>query len=437
MKGSWLSLSFLLLCSLVSAQDIVTVQQFIALALEKNYDIKIARNALEASTVDRAYASGLFLPQLNAIGSLGRNVNNQELEFQDPARNNSGQAVSNNTSASIQLNWVLFDGMRMFATYNRLNALNVQNEFWLKDQMTNTVATVINNYYDIVRQKQQLMALQEQMAVSQERVKLAEKKLQVGTGSKPELLQARVDYNSQRTQALQQEALIRQLKEQMRQWVGEELTPGYEVSDSIPLTLMIDGADFRNETEKTNYTLRSLQTSVEVARYTVRENKADIFPIISLTGNYNYNQTDNIKLINPFGTLFNRSHGYNYAVNVTLPLFNGFAVRRNIQLAQVNLTRQQLIFDQQKLVVNVLVESALVNYENARKILAIEEETILLAKENVFIALESFKRGIGTFIELRTAQQSLADAYNRLIAARFSAKTAETELLRLRGSLIQ
>ena len=67
----------------------------------------------------------------------------------------------------------------------------------------------------------------------------------------------------------------------------------------------------------------------------------------------------------------------------------------------------------------------------------IEEENILLAKENVTIALEGFRRGITTFIELRTAQQSLADAYNRLIAARFNAKVSETELLRLQGALLK
>jgi outer membrane protein TolC len=60
-----------------------------------------------------------------------------------------------------------------------------------------------------------------------------------------------------------------------------------------------------------------------------------------------------------------------------------------------------------------------------------------LAKENVVIALESFKRGVATFIELRTAQQSLEDGYNRLINSRYLAKVAETELLRLNGGLLR
>lgn len=437
MKGNLSAFLLSFVVFVAQSQDLISVEQFVALALEKNYDVKLAQNALEVSQVEKAYASGLFLPRFNAVGGITRTVNNQRLEFQDPARNNTGQAVSNNTFASIQLNWVLFDGTRMFATYNRINALQVQNELLLKEQMNNTVAVVITNYYDIVRQKQQLMAVQEQMALSAERVKIAEKKLQVGVGAKPELLQAKVDYNSQRTQALQQEALIIQLKQQMRQLIGDELAATFEVSDSIPLTMMVDVEGIRAGIENANFLLRSLRTGLEVSQLAIRESKADILPTVALNGTYNFSETDNIKLINPFGTLFNRSNGYNYGITLNLPLFNGFTIRRNVEQAEVSYARQQLLLNQQRLIVDVLIENALVNYENARKILAVEEETILLAKENVFIALESFRRGIGTFIELRTAQQSLADAYSRLIAARYAAKVAETELLRLRGALIQ
>ena len=96
-----------------------------------------------------------------------------------------------------------------------------------------------------------------------------------------------------------------------------------------------------------------------------------------------------------------------------------------------------LLYQQSKLTVDVGVKNAYVSYDNAKRILLIEEENILLAKENLYITLETFKRGANTFIELRTAQQSLADAYNRLINARYLAKIAEVELLRLNGSLLK
>ena len=115
---------------------------------------------------------------------------------------------------------------------------------------------------------------------------------------------------------------------------------------------------------------------------------------------------------------------------------NAMNVNRLISQAKINVDRQQLIYDQQKILAIVGVRNAYVTYDNAKKALLIEEENILLARENVMISLEGFKRGITNFIELRTTQQSLADAYNRLIAARYLAKTSEIELLRLRGGLL-
>jgi outer membrane protein TolC len=96
-----------------------------------------------------------------------------------------------------------------------------------------------------------------------------------------------------------------------------------------------------------------------------------------------------------------------------------------------------LFYEQGRIGVDVEVQNAFTAYENAKAVLLIEEENILLARENLYITLETFKRGAVTFIELRTAQQSLADADNRLINARYVAKVAETELLRLNGGLLQ
>jgi outer membrane protein len=87
----------------------------------------------------------------------------------------------------------------------------------------------------------------------------------------------------------------------------------------------------------------------------------------------------------------------------------------NFSKAKINLNRQWITFNQNKALVNVGVRNAFVAYTSAKEILLVEEETIVLARENVTIAFESFRRGVATFIELRTAQQSMAEAYNRLI----------------------
>lgn len=421
---------------IVFGQEEVSLEQVVTLALEKNYDVRIARNINESAATNSDYAAGAFLPQISAGASTVWNDNEQSLRFLDANRNNSGEAQSNNISGSVQLVWTLFDGTRMFAARERIAELEEQSELALKEQMINTIADVIANYYDIVRQKQQLKAIEEQMSVSEERVKLAEKKLQVGTGIKPELLQARVDYNAQRAQVLQQETMIAQLKAQLNNIVGLQLPPVYDVADTIIIDLDLRDENFEN-LDNTNYTLLTSRRNLNVATLLLRERRAEYLPFLDFNAAYNFSRNDNTKQINPFGPVYNQTEGFNYGFSVTLPILTGFNTRRQTQLAKIEIDRQQLLYDQQRNTVNVDLQNALINYENAKRILLIEEETIGLAKENVFIALESFKRGVNTFIELRTAQQSLAEAYNRLITARYNAKLAETELLRINGSLLQ
>jgi len=432
-------LSFLLIFSgaQLLAQEEIALDQVIALALEKNYDVQLARNTSLAASTDYNYSIGALLPQLNANGSTVWNNNHQEFEFEDETRNRSGDAKSNNMTGSLQLVWTLFDGTKMFATRERLSELATQGDLNVKNQMVNSIAAVINNYYSVVRQKQQLLAIQELMSINEERVKLAERKLQVGTGGKPELLQAKVDLNATKTLHIQQETLIIQLKDQLNGLVALQLPSVFDVADTILINLDIKLEDISENIESKNFSLQSSKYDLTIARTSLHERRAERSPVINLNAAYNYSRTNNTQLINPFSSLVTQINGLNYGLSLTLPIFNGFNVTRNVQQAKITVNRQQLLFDQLKQQTYINIRNAYVNYDNAKKVLLLEEENILLAKENVTIALESFKRGVATFIELRTAQQSLADGYNRLINARYLAKVAETELLRLSGGLLK
>jgi outer membrane protein len=440
MKPSWTATAFILFFGLkqaVAQEQLVTLEEVIALALEKNYDIRVSKNLATSASIDDKLAAGAFFPLLNATGSRIWNNNDQKQELANNTEVERNGIKSNNLSGSIQLTWLLFDGARMFATRERIAQLEEQGQLNLKDQITNTIAQVVINYYNIVRQKQQLNAIMEQMGVSEERVRLADRKLQVGTGAKPELLQAKVDFNSQRAAVLQQEATILQLKDQLNGLLGSQLPPVYEVSDSIVMNLNLMQEEISTTVENKNFSLLSAKKDLEIASLALRERKGERYPFLNFTSAYNYSRTENKVVINTFTPLFNRNQGYNYGFTMNFPILNGFTTKRNIQQARITIDRQMLLYEQSKINVNVAVKNAYVNYDNAKKVLLIEEENILLAKENLYITLESFKRGANTFIELRTAQQSLADAYNRLINARYLAKVAETELLRLNGSLVK
>jgi len=421
-----------------NAQDQeVTLEEVVALALEKNYDIRVFKNLAYSAATDDKFAPGAFLPVVNANGLRTWNRSNSKQTLANDSVVVRDGIRTNNLIGNVQLNWLLFDGGRMFATRERIAQIEAQGELNVKNQMVNTIAQVVTGYYDVVRQKQQLNAIREQMGVSEERVRLADRRLAVGTAAKPELLQAKVDLNSQRTAVLVQQTLITQLKDQLNGLVGMQLPTVFDVSDSIIIDLNIREESIATNIDNTNFDLLSAKKDLDIAALQLKERKGEKYPFLNFNSSYNFTRNESNLATNPFSPLTNQNKGFNYGFSVNFPIINGFLNRRNIQQARITLDRSMLLYQQSKLTVDVAVKNAFVGYENAKAVLLIEEENILLARENLYITLETFKRGGTTFIELRTAQQSLADAYNRLINARYLAKAAEIELLRLNGSLLK
>ncbi len=427
----------MLFSSLLFAQNKLTVEQAITATIENNYDIQLLRNDSSSYALDKSYARAAFLPRINATTGLTYNNNNQKQKFTDGTKRESNGVRSSNLSGSVQLNWTLFDGFKMFATRDKLAQFVQLGELNIKNQMVNSVAAVVNNYYNIVRQKQQLKAIEEQMSINEERVKVAEKKLSVGLGAKPELLQGKVDLNAQKAARLKQQTLIDQLKEQLNQLMNVEMATRYEVSDSIVFADEIILGDIMGAVESANPQLLLTKKNIDIGYLTLKERKADRYPVISFNSAYNYSKTDNKTVVNPFTPLFNRNNGFNYGVGITIPILNGFNVKRQIQQAQLDIDYLNIVYKNQKSKIDLGITNAFKDYELQKKTLALEEENIVLAKENVYISLERLRLGISTYLELRETQKSLELAYDRLIAARYNTKLAETELLRLKGELVK
>jgi outer membrane protein len=419
------------------SQNILSLEEAIATALQNNYNILLAKNDSMAAALDYSYKNAAFLPRINAnAGTVWNNNDVKQILF-DGTKRESNNLRSNNLNASIALNWTLFDGLKMFATRDKLEEFVRLGELGIKNQVVNTVAAVINTYYGIVRQKQQLKAIEEQIGLNEERVKLAQYKLDIGVGAKPDLLQSKVDLNAQKAARLNQEALIEQLKEELNQLMNVSPGTPFQVGDSIPLNTRLSLGDIQNGIESTNPALLMAKKNIEIAGITLKERRAERLPTLTFNSAYNINRNKNQAVINSFSTLFNRNRGFNYGFTATIPILNHFNTKRQIQQAELDIQYQKLIYDNQRSQVNLNVINAFKEYEQQKKALELEEANILLAKENVEIVFQTYKLGAATFIQLREAQKSLEDAYNRLIAARYNTKLTETELLRLKGDLVR
>jgi outer membrane protein len=434
-------LSFLIIICLINtmawAQQKLELEEAIALTLQNNYDIRLSKNDSAVAALDYSYKNAAFFPRLNGNTGIVFNNNDQRQKFNDGTVRERNGIKSDNISTGLALNWTLFDGMRMFATRDKLAEFIKLGELNIKNQVINTVAGVITTYYTIVRQKQQLKAIEEQISINQERVKLAQYKLDIGVGAKPDVLQSKVDLNEQKGLQLQQQTLITQLKEQLNQLMNVAKTAGYDVSDSIPINNSILLADIQTGMENKNPSLLALKKNIDIAGIELKERKADRFPIVSFNANYNFNRLDNKAVVNPFQPLFSRNKGFNYGLTANIPIFNNHNVKRQIQQAELNISNSKLIYDNQKSVLSLAIIRAYQDYEWQKKALVLEEENILLARENVDIVFQVYKLNSTTLIQLKEAQKSLQDAYTRLINARYNTKVAETELMRLKGELVK
>ncbi|MEO6454214.1 MAG: TolC family protein [Ginsengibacter sp.] len=432
-----LFLYLLLSATCLRAQQLLTPEEAIATALQNNYEIRLSRNDSIIYAIDYSYANAAFLPTLNANGGYLNNNNNQKQKLADGTDKERNGIVSKNINASLGLEWVLFDGLKMFATRDRLKELLQLGDLTIKNQITDIIANVIVTYYNIVRQKQQLKAIEEQMIINRERLHLAEVKLEIGLGIKPDVLQAKVDLNAQIAAQLRQQTLITQQKVTLNRLMAVNTGINYEVLDSIPIDTTLTLSLINNNAADSSPAILLSRKNIDIANIILRERRAERLPVISFNSAYNFSKTNNNSVVNPFSPLFNQNKGYNYGLTATIPIFNNYIARRNIRQAQADINFRRLTLENELSLLNTNLENAYRDYDLQKKALELEELNISLAKENVSIAFERYKLAVATFVELRDAQQSLELAYDRLIAARYDTKVAETELHRLRGDFVK
>lgn len=437
MKKNFVFVFCLMIVNFIQAQQSLSIEQAIATSLANNYDILLSRNDSLLAANDYAYANYAFYPRLNASAGYNLTNNDSKQILADNSKRERNGIKSNSLTSSINLNWTLFDGLRMFATKKRLGQLVELGGLQVKNQVITTVSDVMRTYYDLARQQQQLKATLETIQLSEERLKLAQYKFDVGTGAKPDVLQAQIDLNAQKSTYLTQQTNILKTKELLNQLLSIPVDTDFAVQDTIPFTSALLLDSIQNGIAGVNPQLLLLQKSKDIASLSLQERRAERFPTVTFNSAYNFNRTDNKSVVNPFQPLFNQNKGLNYGLTASIPIFNGLTTRRLIRAAELDIEFQELQYKRSLAQITTSITNAYKDYDLSKRTLVLEEQNILLVRENLFIARERYRLGISTFIEMREAQRSLEEANNRLIQARYNTKIAEIELLRLRGDLVR
>ncbi len=425
---------FILISAAASfAQELLTLQDAIQIALKNNFSITIASGEKEIAANNLSLGNAGFLPELDAEGTYSESNTTTRQEYFDGRTIDRSGAKANNLNAAVALNWTIFDGFRMFASLDKLKRLNEIGELNYKLAVENNIADITFTYYDLVRQGVVLEVITRSIAISEERVKLADQKRDVGSGSKFELLQAQADLNEDRSLLLQAELNYSQSKTRLNQLLGRNADAEFSVSDTIIYSTDLNLNELKNEVLERNSELRRAEENVNLAQTELSIARSGLFPQISLFGSYNFLRSESEAGF----TKSNQNRGFTYGVRASWNLFNGLNTRRQMENAAIGIEISETGLSEVKNRVEAELQNLYKAYENSLRLVELESDNLQITEENVNIALERLRLGNITQLEFREAQVNLIDAQSRLVNAQFAAKNAETELLRLSGRLIQ
>jgi len=427
-------LSLLILSTIVQAQNLLTVEEAIELALKKNYDIALARDEASIAATNNTPGAAGMLPTVGISGSANYSVRSggtRQSREADYENTTSGIAAFN---AGVELSWTVFDGGKMFVSRSKLNEMEHLGEIQFKNQVMFTLSEVIAAYFNIVKQEQLLAALRQSIEYTLERVKIAETGYNAGSKKKTDLLQAKIDLNVNRENAINQEGAIKAAKLELSRLLLIDDPQSFKVSTEFAFNYTPNKEGLRQKIYQQNLNVLANQKQLEIGQLALQEKIRSKMPKLSINSGYYYQNT-NTSVFSSNSFSGGRSLWPQVGGSLSVPVYQGGLLKRQVALARIDLDLARLNLENYKLFVGTELENALTTFENQQKLLEIESENNELAKENLEISIQRMRFGEATSLEVRMAQTDFEQSATRLTTFKYNLKLAETKLKQLLGEL--
>lgn len=413
------------------AQELLSLEEAIRIALERNYEIRISSNNLEIdrNNVNRANAG--MIPALTGNFVNNHTLQNSRQERADGQVTERNNAKGANLNYGVSLNWTVFDGFGMFARYDQLKALEQLGEAELQLTILSRVSDVIGTYFALVQQQQQVKANLAAIGISRFRVQTAQNRFVIGKAARLEVLNAQVDLNTDTTNLLRQQELYRNTQVALNELMARDVQTPFAVAD----TMLIDGQlmleQLSQQALQLNPTLQAALISRRLAELELKEVKAGRLPRIGITTGYNFNESQSAL---GFATQ-TTGRGLNYGLTASINIFNGFLQRRNERNARTFISNAGLEHERVVQQVKAQLATAYQTYQTNLALVKLEEKNQQLAKRNLDITLDKFRLGSIAPIAFREAQLNYLNARIRYTNAQYQAKVAEIALKEISGSV--
>jgi len=429
-------LTGLLCCSLagwLSGQEILTLDKAVSTGLENNFGIIIAHNSLQIARQNVTPGNAGMLPTLAVNGGYLYGYSDASVNVVTGSELKNASANSNLITAGVGLTWTVFDGLKMFITYDKLKKLEAVSELSAKITVENTIARIMASYYEIVRQGRVTEIFTEQVSISRFRLELAKMRFETGTGSELEYLKARVELNADVAALSDQQTSYKNSKITLNDLLSRDVNTLFEVKDTILISRVLQYDSLRASMKQANRHILMAVINKRVSQMELQTARANQWPTLDFYAGYDYYRLETeANFIN-----YNRHAGPSVGLSLSMNLFNGMNLNRQVKNAAISLQTSDFEIKQIENRLEAYLARIYNDYRNQLEMIGFEQENLLLAEKNMDIARESYAIGVISSLQLREVQEDLLYANTRLVTAEFKAKLTETELLLLCGKLIK
>ncbi|MEJ6981682.1 TolC family protein [Pedobacter sp. P351] len=414
-----------------SAQEILTLEEAVRITLENNYNILISKNDAEIAERNVNRANAGMLPAVSGTLNNNNTIQNSTQTRSTGEVTERNNARGNSLNYGVGLNWTIFDGFRMFARYDQLKELQRLGDANLQLNVLTTLGDVMEQYFNLVQQQQQLKAFDTAVSISRLRVKTAQTRFEVGKAARLEILNAQVDYNTDTASYLQQEVLYKTSQISLNELMGRDVNIQFRVADGFQIDESLVLGKLLTLSMQQNPALRAALISKRIAELDLKQVKANRYPVIGLNSGYNFNRSESAL---GFATQ-TTGRGFNYGLSASVNIFNGFLQRRNEKNSEVLIRSADLDYQRINQSVNAQLASAYQTYLTNLSLVKLEENNLKIASQNLDITLTRYRLGTITQVEIRDAQLNYLNAAVRLNNSRYQAKIAEVSLKEISGSI--
>lgn len=413
--------------------NVIDLRECLRIGLENNFDLQIARNQELVSENNVTLGNAGYLPQVSVSSGYNlRSSNTDQIPAEGDAVVENRNSNTQTLDAGVNLNWSLFEGFRVQTNYKRLKELQSAGELYTRLEMENLIANLTAEYYNYVQQQIRLGNLQYAVSLSKERLRIVEARYQVGSLSRLDLQQAKVDFNADSSQLIQQYEILNRSRIKLNELMGVDVESEFIAQDTtIIFNESLAKDELFDRTMAQNTFLQISESNLTLSELELRNLRSRNYPYLRLNAGYGFTHYN----YNSGNLERQRNWGPNVGLTLGYTLFDGFNRKREQKNQQIIIRNRELEVERDKLVIESDFANMWMAYQNNIELTNLEIESLENATINYEIAMERYRIGDLSGIELREAQNSLLEAEQRLLTAQYNTKLYEISLMQISGSI--